>query len=292
MTRYRKTFAAIAAIVVVVAALAISLQLYAVQRDHGQTMHMIGDIDTPDRIDLDVTIIQIDAVMQEMSVQVLPTPRGVLADESGRFRADTVIELYGLKSQPIQAKAGELLSASELRIAMGGNGMITDYPFDRYTADIDVLATSGAAVVPISINLYSLDTFFKVAPKVNAELRGDVVGSVVTVTRSTASRTFALFVMVLMLGLALAAATAAFYVLSGRRGLIWPANTLMAAVLFAMIPLRNAVPGGPPIGSVIDFGSFFIAETVVALSLICTVLIGYRHEIGNERAAAQSGTAL
>ncbi|WP_218023287.1 DUF4436 domain-containing protein [Nocardia altamirensis] len=283
MTRFRKTFAALAAVLVVAVAIVVSLTLYQLQKDHVQTVHLIGHLDDADRVDLDVVVIQIDAALQEMSVQVTPMPRGALADELGRFRADTTIDLYGVKPEPILAKAGETISASEVRIAMGGGGMITDYPFDKYRVNIDAAAASGDRPVPMVISLYSLDAFFKILPKIDDEQRGDAIGTVVTVSRSTASLTFALFVMVLMLGLALAAGTAAFYVLSGKRGLIWPANTLMAAVLFAMIPLRNAVPGSPPIGSVIDFGSFFIAETVVALSLICTVLVGYRHEVGNER---------
>lgn len=283
MTRFRKTFAATAAVLAVVGAMVISLTLYQVQKDHGQTMHIIGDSDVADRVDVEVAIIRIDAAVQELTVQVVATPRGALADEFGRFRSDATIYTSGMRPEPIKVKAGDLISAAETRIAMGGGGMITDYPFDKYNAQISVAADIGEAPVPVAIDLYSLDAFFKIVPQADDEQHGDAVGTTVTVARSTASLTFALFVIALMLGLALAAATAAFYVLAGRRGLIWPANTLMAAVLFAMIPLRNAVPGAPPIGSIIDFGSFFIAETVVALSLICTVLVGYRHEIVKER---------
>lgn len=286
VTRFRKTFAASAAVLAVVVAMAISLTLYQVQKNHGQTMHIIGDSAVADRVDVEVAIIRIDAAVQELTVQVVATPRGALADEFGRFRSDATIYTSGMKPEPIKVKAGDLISAAEIRIAMGGGGMITDYPFDKYNAHLSVAADIGDAAVPAAIDLYSLDAFFKIVPEVDDEQHGDAVGTTVTVARSTASLTFALFVIALMLGLALAAATAAFYVLAGRRGLIWPANTLMAAVLFAMIPLRNAVPGAPPIGSIIDFGSFFIAETVVALSLICTVLVGYRHEIVKEREAA------
>lgn len=67
-------------------------------------------------------------------------------------------------------------------------------------------------------------------------------------------------------------------------GLIFPGCSMMAAILFALIPLRNAVPGNPPIGSVIDFVSFFIAETVIAAALIASVIVGYRVEIANELA--------
>jgi hypothetical protein len=47
--------------------------------------------------------------------------------------------------------------------------------------------------------------------------------------------------------------------------------------------LRNAVPGDPPIGSLIDFAAFFIAEGVVSISMIVTVLHGYHIEISNKK---------
>ncbi len=94
---------------------------------------------------------------------------------------------------------------------------------------------------------------------------------------------FAIFVMVLILGLAVAAITASYYILRWRRGLLFPACSMMAALLFALIPFRNAVPGNPPIGSVIDFASFFIAEITISAALIASVVIGYRFEMANER---------
>lgn len=38
----------------------------------------------------------------------------------------------------------------------------------------------------------------------------------------------------------------------------------MAATLFALVGMRNAAPGGPPIGSPIDYIAFFWAEAIIA----------------------------
>lgn len=70
--------------------------------------------------------------------------------------------------------------------------------------------------------------------------------------------------MVLMSALAAASAVAAYYVLHFKRGLDLSACSLMAGMLFALIPLRNAVPGDPPIGSIIDFGSFIADALTIA----------------------------
>jgi hypothetical protein len=68
--------------------------------------------------------------------------------------------------------------------------------------------------------------------------------------------------------------------------LFWSALGFLGTLLFALIPLRNAVPGDPPIGSLIDFASFFIAEGVVSISMIVTVLHGYLIEVSKKKEGA------
>ena len=94
---------------------------------------------------------------------------------------------------------------------------------------------------------------------------------------------FAVFIMAFMWCLTIAALIAAWYVASGKLGLFWSALGFLGTLLFALIPLRNAVPGDPPIGSLIDFAAFFIAEGVVSISMIVTVLHGYHIEISNKK---------
>lgn len=96
---------------------------------------------------------------------------------------------------------------------------------------------------------------------------------------------FGVFIMILMLGLSFAAAVLAYFLVRNRQGLQYSAYSVMGALLFAMVPLRNAVPGSPPIGSVIDFMAFFIAEAVISTSLITSVVIGYRQQLELDRAA-------
>ncbi|MFF7633195.1 DUF4436 family protein [Kitasatospora sp. NPDC008050] len=52
--------------------------------------------------------------------------------------------------------------------------------------------------------------------------------------------------------------------------------------------MRNAAPGSPPIGSLMDYVAFFWAEGIIAASLTCTVVLGTRteHRVRREREAA------
>lgn len=60
--------------------------------------------------------------------------------------------------------------------------------------------------------------------------------------------------------------------------MVWPSLGWMAATLFALIGMRNAAPGAPPIGSLIDYVAFFWAEGIIAACLVVTVVSGSRVE--------------
>ncbi|WP_167107744.1 DUF4436 family protein [Mycobacterium sp. DL592] len=246
-----------------------------------------GDVDNPNRVNVTVWITKVDAVTQALSVSVIDiVPSGSLADASGNFAEDTTIGTAAIGNWRADIKAGDSAPDIEQRVTI--DGAITDYPFDRYTGRLEVHAVNAAgAELPVALTVVNTDPFFGIRSAPGPYFKSTTTGGVAVdlgIYRSTPTLVFAVFVMVLMLGLAVAAAVASYYVLHWRRGLIFPACSMMAAILFALIPLRNAVPGNPPIGSIIDFGSFFIAEAVISISLISGILMGFRHQLAIERA--------
>ena len=74
----------------------------------------------------------------------------------------------------------------------------------------------------------------------------------------------------------------------------------MAATLCALVSVRQAAPGSPPIGSLIDYAAFFWAEGIIAVSLVAAVFAGYRAEsparkpgkAGNLRGVGDGGRNL
>ncbi|HKN50847.1 MAG TPA: DUF4436 family protein, partial [Amycolatopsis sp.] len=93
-------------------------------------------------------------------------------------------------------------------------------------------------------------------------------------SRSSSALVFAIFMMVTMWGLAIAVLLGARYLVSGRRGMVWPAFGFMAATLFALAGFRNAAPGSPPIGSLLDYLAFLWAEVIIAFSVVVAVVAG------------------
>ncbi|MBF6330320.1 DUF4436 family protein [Nocardia transvalensis] len=281
-SKQRGLFTALLAALALIAMVGAGLGMYVFGKHRADVSYSFGDLDRPDRVDVGVWVSRVDTATQTVMVDVNVSPQGALADDSGYFRSGAVLVMpSAAKSDPIKIAAGQPVSTIDTKFALLGTN--TDYPFDRYRTRLafQVFGADGHPLPTVTI-VGNGDSFFKVGARLDTAAEPSLTVLDTQIKRSTPTLVFALFIMVLMLGLAVAAATAAYYVLRWRRGLLFPACSMMAAVLFALVPLRNAVPGAPPIGSIIDFASFFLAEAIISVALITSVLIGYRVEIAKE----------
>ena len=272
---------------VLLAVIAASVSGYLASRHSTIQQSYFGDFDNPDRVDVTAWITRIDTTAQTFSMTIMDVhPFGSVADGAGNFAHDATLFTDAVGGNwRAQIQGGDSAPDVEQRIPV--NGTATDYPFDRYTSDIELhVVDADGNELPTSITVLNTDSFFRVSTAQGSAPSGGTMINL-SMHRSMPTLVFAVFIMVLMLGLALAAAVAAHYVLYWKRGLVWGACSMLAGILFALIPLRNAVPGNPPIGSIIDFGSFFIAEAIISLSLISGIVIGFRHQLAIERAEAQ-----
>ncbi|MBB3600738.1 hypothetical protein FHT40_000371 [Mycolicibacterium sp. BK556] len=268
------------------AVIGLSVTGYITSRNDTDQESYFGDPDTPDRVNVTAWITRVDSATQSLSVTIVDvSPNGKLADPEGNFAQDATLTTAAIGNWKADIKAGD--AAPDIEQKVGVDGAVTDYPFDRYTGRFEVhVFNAEGNNVPVALTVVNTDPFFRLNTSSGSTQNGGVVVNL-GLHRSMPTLIFAVFVMVLMLGLAIGAVVAAYYVLHWRHGLIFPACSMMAAILFALIPLRNAVPGSPPIGSIIDFGSFFIAEAVISISLISGIVIGFRHQRTKERAASE-----
>lgn len=271
---------------ILVAIISASVGGYVASRASTNNESFFGDWDSPNHVNVTVWITKVDSATQSLSVTIVDVaPSGTLADQDGNFAQDATLTTAAIGNWKAEIKAGD--SAPDIDQKVGVDGAVTDYPFDRYSGrlEVHVFNTDGNNL-PVALTVVNTDPFFGLSTSVGTSQNGGTAVNL-GLYRSAPTIIFAVFVMVLMLGLALGALVAAFYVLHWRRGLIFPACSMMAAILFALIPLRNAVPGNPPIGSIIDFGSFFIAEAVISIALISSIIWGFRHQRSIERAESE-----
>jgi Domain of unknown function (DUF4436) len=284
----------------------LSVSLYWLE--HHKTRHptILGDTANPDHMTVTVLIQKVDPSTARVSAQLELRGSGSLLDErTHELKEDATLTSNAVTNATVVAKANERPEFVSVEFALR-DGVITDYPLDSYTTSFFFRVRSGDGAnqhaVPVRVVFDNIDSFFKLTPQQEQSIeihRGgpeaktittpqSLFAATATVKRSTSTVLFAVFIMVFMWCLTVAALIAAWYTASGRLGLFWSALGFLGTLLFALIPLRNAVPGDPPIGSLIDFAAFFIAEGVVSISMIVTVLHGYHIEISHKKRKAAS----
>jgi hypothetical protein len=155
------------------------------------------------------------------------------------------------------------------------DGLVSSYPFDSYAAVIGFFVTAGDQNVPVSLRFRGYDALFT-AEVTDAEWPTGQLKANVSAGRTFSSSVLAWFLMAAMWALALSVLGAALTIVSRKMGLVWPAMGWMAATLFALVGFRNAAPGSPPIGGLIDYGAFFWAELLTTVALVYVTVNGIR----------------
>lgn len=99
----------------------------------------------------------------------------------------------------------------------------------------------------------------------------------VEMRRSPSIAVFAAVVIVVMLALAGVGAFVGIQTARDRRKFQPPMTTWYAAMLFAVIPLRNALPDAPPIGSWVDVTVTLWVIVTLVMSMLLYVYCWWRH---------------
>ncbi|WP_291043812.1 DUF4436 family protein [Herbiconiux sp.] len=171
--------------------------------------------------------------------------------------------------QSFVVEEGSLLELTKSLTIVASSGAIENWPLDRYTAAVGVLAyvtdeNGEKQVIPTEVKWEGFLTGwdFTVAEDYDnpvgtvdtADGRGDPVPAIsIQANRSLSTIAFGvvlLGLLVVMPALVLFVAIRAF---TGRRKVEATLTSWMGAMLFATVPLRTFLPGSPPIGSWIDY---------------------------------------
>jgi hypothetical protein len=230
------------------------------------------------------------SVQTELSVVAFTPARGDLVIRIEQS-PEGGLEKWGVLAEPLEVitngaagrvqtiyKKGESMAPFEVTIATR-DGDPGDYPDDAYQATFTLVAGRPAAaggVEPLP-TFGALDTrldgFTVKAEPVPSE--SGVLNIRLELRRTPSVWFFARFVLGLMLAIAVAAGlvVSTFVRDPERRPPELPLFQWLATLLFALVPLRNAMPGAPAIGARCDYLSFFWAEASVALAMITLVAL-------------------
>lgn len=218
-----------------------------------------GNLEANDQtvVVLDITAIHPLDNTADASVRVIPA-QNLLDPEFGQLVTEVTVRLRpATQFGELRFPAGQFPGAVGTSLVATGNA--DQWPFDRYTTatvGADVFTGTGAArrYVPARVevigSLYGWDIRSEHAgPGTHS---GDDADATVTFSRSRGPLALILGICLVLLALPALALFAAIEMLLGRKQFQPAFSSWFAAMLFAVVPIRNVLPGDPPPGSWID----------------------------------------
>jgi Domain of unknown function (DUF4436) len=191
-------------------------------------------------------------------------------------------------------RANEPIAPETIRVSLA-EGSIVAYPFDRYRFAVRVQAFGGggtasetAAPIAEEVTVWEGVLGYRLRALQSPESTLGDIRLRFELRRATAHVFFALAAYGAMVVLACSALTISFLIFVGYRR---PEATFigaLAALVFALPALRNAIPGAPPLGVRADLMVFLWVELAAVLSIALTVLSWARKE-GEPRKSINKG---
>jgi hypothetical protein len=192
---------------------------------------------------------------------VLVYPKDTLYDKNfGVLTTDAAVRLYPDNDLgDLQYPVGK--APAQVSTTIEAHGDPANWPFDTYRTGVisaDVFTGSGANKEKTAARVEAtgrLDGWDASVTRVhdegdsNPDLKDDVV---ITLHRSKGQLIFDVGICLVLISLPVLALWVAIPVALGRTSFLPPLTTWYGAMLFAIVPLRNILPGSPPYGSWVD----------------------------------------
>ncbi|MBV8786323.1 MAG: DUF4436 domain-containing protein [Mycobacterium sp.] len=228
-----------------------------------------------------VRLEKLDTVANRLTVNVLVYPKDSLYDKNfGVLTTDAAVRLYPENDLgDLQYPVGK--APAQVSTTIVAHGDPANWPFDTYKTEViaaDVFTGSGqnrektAARVEATGKLDGWDaTVTRVhdPEDTNSNVQDDVI---ITLQRSKGPLIFDVGVCLVLIALPVLALWVAIPMALGRTTFLPPFITWYGAMLFAIVPLRNILPGSPPYGSWVDQAIvlWVLIGLVVAMTLFVT----------------------
>jgi hypothetical protein len=214
-----------------------------------------------------------------LSVNVLVYPQDSLYDQDmGVLSTDAAVRLYPPNDLgDLQYAKGK--APTQLATTVVAHGNAGNWPFDSYTTEVisaDVFTGDYHQRVPARVEVAGyLDGWDATVTRIhdpddkdNPEILDDVK---ITLHRAKGPLVFDVGICLVLLALPVLGLWVAIPMVLGRTSFLPPFCTWYAAMLFAIVPLRNILPGNPPPGSWID--QAFVLWVLIAMIAAMTLFV-------------------
>jgi hypothetical protein len=243
------------------------------------------ELSTADGTVVLVRLEQLHTVANRLDVKVLVMPDDSLVDKRlNVLNTDTSVRFFPQNDLgDLQYPVGK--SPAQVSTTIEAHGDPGDWPFDSYKTGLiqaDVLVGTGDnrqykfGRVEVTGSLEGWDVEETRVARNNSDPdRPDNI--IITLHRAKGPLVFDLGICLVLITLPTLALFVAIQMLTGRRQFLPPFSTWYAAMLFAVVPLRNILPGTPPAGSWIDQAVVIWVLIGLATALVLYIMAWYRH---------------
>jgi hypothetical protein len=233
-----------------------------------------------------VRLEELKTVANRLSVKVLVMPEDNILDK----RLDVLTQEAAVRMYPPN-DLGDLVypagkSPAQVAATVEAHGDPNNWPFDSYATDelsAEVLVGSGdarqkvPARVEVSGKLDGWDVSVRRVHDSEDKQNPDSLDNVViTLHRAKSTLIFDAGICLVLFALPALALTIAVLMLTGKRKFVPPFVTWFAAVLFAVIPIRNFLPGSPPAGAWVDQALVLWVLIALVVAMILYFITWYR----------------
>lgn len=232
---------------------------------------------TGDRTTVTMNVEEVQSNYSVLVANLSISPGSALLDPQTRhLREDLGLRVRSAATPVRRSWAkGELPGIFPVSLTLAGE--INEWPFDQYdTGPIEVDVLRGD----------SEDAVERVPVKIVNHLAGwefdsngvDGLGPYrLDLRRSLSAGAFGLVILAVLIAIAGVGLFVAVQTVRDRRKFQPPMTTWYAAMLFAVVPLRNALPGSPPFGGWIDITIVLWVLVVLVTSMLLYIACWWRH---------------
>jgi Domain of unknown function (DUF4436) len=252
----------VAVLVVVLGAYGLSLLgVHLLQKSEGPLPPLDLSQAGPDDTVVQIRLEELKPTTNRLTVNVLIYPGESLEDRRfEELKTDIAVRLYPPNDLgDIQFPKGK--APAQVSTTIQAHGDPGNWPFDSYRTEqqsADVFVGTGAnrkripAIIEVTGSMDGWDATVKRSTDTSETGSHNNNSAVITLHRAKGPLIFDLGIILVLISLPTLALLVAIPMALGRRKFVPPFATWYAANLFAIVPLRNILPGAPPPGSMID----------------------------------------
>ncbi|MGB7867559.1 MAG: DUF4436 domain-containing protein [Mycobacterium sp.] len=237
------------------------LGVQALQKSEGPLPPLDLSQAGPDDTVVQIRLQELKPTTNRLAVNVLIYPGESLYDKRfDELNTDIAVRLYPPNDLgDLQFPKGK--APAQVNTTIEAHGNPGTWPFDSYRTEpqsADVFVGTGAerkripAVVQVTGSMDGWDADVQRSTDTSETGSHNISNVVLTLQRAKGPLIFDLGIIVVLISLPTLALLVAIPMALGRRKFVPPFATWYAANLFAIVPLRNILPGAPPPGSMID----------------------------------------